>query len=93
MVRFDEHCRSIISRDNTTPVARHFTPGNHCGSDIRIQALCPILDNNDSCKRQEMHLFHSQGTLHLSFLNERLIFETKIRFSGTLSCLHATTDN
>ena len=71
-VRFGEHRRSVINRDNTKPVARHFTSGNYCVSEVRIRALCPISGSNGSRKRQEMRLIHSLGTLHPSGLNERL---------------------
>ena len=63
-IRFGEHRRSVINHDNTKPVARHFTSGNHCVSDMKIRALCPISGSNDSRKRQEMRLIHSLGTLH-----------------------------
>lgn len=74
MVRFGEHRRSVNNHNHTKPVARHFTSGNHCVSDMKSQALCPISGNNNSRKRQEMCLIYSLGTLHPSGINERLSF-------------------
>ena len=41
-VRLGEHRRSVNNHDNTKPVARHFTLGIHCVSDIEIWALWAI---------------------------------------------------
>ena len=50
------------------------TSGNHCVSNMRIQALCPISGSRDSSKRKEIRLIHFLGTLYPCGLNERLTF-------------------
>ena len=58
--RFGEHRCAVTSNDANQPVARHFNNGSHCVSDMKIRALCPISDSNDSPKRREMRLCHFQ---------------------------------
>ena len=60
-VRFGEHRRSVNNHDNTKPVARHFTSGNHCVWVMKIRALCPISGTNNSRKRQEMSTKMADG--------------------------------
>ena len=62
--RFGEHRRAVSANDANQSVARHFSFGIHCVSDMKIQALCPISGTNDSRKRQEMRLISKLGTVH-----------------------------
>ena len=63
-IRFGEHRHSVTSNDANQPVAKHFNNGNHCVSDMKIRALCPISGSNDSRKRHEMRLIAKLGTVH-----------------------------
>ena len=72
--RFGEHRRAVSANDANQPVARHFNSGSHCISDMKIRALCPISDSNDSRKRQEMRLISKLGTVHPLGINERFSF-------------------
>ena len=62
-VRFGEHCRLVNNHDNTKPVARHFTSGCHCVSDMKIGALCSI-------SGMIAVNIHRLGTPHPSGINE-----------------------
>ena len=72
--RFGEHRRAVTSNDANQPVARHFNNGNHCVSDMKIRALCPISGSNDSRKRHEMRLIFKPGTVHPLGINERFSY-------------------
>ena len=48
--KFGEHRRAVTANDVNQPVARHFNPGSHNISDMKIRALCPILDDRPSLK-------------------------------------------
>ena len=72
--RFGEHRRAVQANDVHQPVARHFNAGNHCISDMKIRALCPVSGNNDSPKKQEMSLISKLGTLQPLGINERFSY-------------------
>ena len=72
--RFGEHRRAVQANDVHQPVARHFNAGNHCISDMKIRALCPVSGSNDSRKKQEMSLISKLGTLQPLGINERFSY-------------------
>ena len=71
---FGEHRRAVQANDVHQPVARHFNAGNHCISDMKIRALCPVSGSNDSRKKQEMSLISKLGTLQPLGINERFSY-------------------
>ena len=55
--RFGEHLRSVGNYDVDTPVARYFNAANYPISDIKVSAISPINDDDDSRKRHDKRLF------------------------------------
>ena len=62
------------NHDNTKPVARHYTLGNLCVTNMKMGVLCPISGSNERSKRQEMCLIHRLGTVYSSGINGSLSF-------------------
>ena len=74
MTRFGEHPQAVQANDVHQPVARRFNAGNHCISDTKIRALCPVSGSNDSRKKQEMSLISKLGTLQPLGIKERFSY-------------------
>ena len=73
--RFAEHLRSVRNNDVDKPVARYFNATNHSISDIKVCAISPISDGNDSRNdRHEKRLIFKIGTIHPHGLNEPFSF-------------------
>ena len=72
--RIGEHFRAFCVNDASQPACRHFNSCSHVVSDMKIRALCPISGSNDSCKRHEMRLIPTLGTLHPLRSNERFSY-------------------
>ena len=74
--RFGEHI-VVLSKAvmQTNLFARHFNNGNHCVSDMKIRAFCPISGSNMiAARKYEMHHISNVGTVHLLGINKRFSY-------------------